>query len=318
MNTPVTASPEVTLDRAASILRQGGIVAMPTETVYGLAADAANDDAVLRLYETKGRPRFNPLIAHCADLEMAQGIAEFPPLALKLAEAFWPGPLTLVLPRRADAALSDLVTAGLPTIGLRVPDHPVAQELIARVGMPLAAPSANPSGRLSPTTADAVIEGFDGQVPVLDGGPCHSGVESTIIAVDGDMLVQLRPGAIAREEIAKVTGFAPRDADPEGGIRSPGMLASHYAPRASMRLNAENVGPGEVLLAFGAEAPAHDGPILNLSQTGDLAEAARNLFAHLRALDASGADKIAVMPIPDRGLGEAINDRLRRAAAPRG
>lgn len=317
MNTPVTAAPEVNLDRAASILRQGGIVAMPTETVYGLAADAANDDAVLKLYETKGRPRFNPLIAHCADLEMAQDIAEFPPLALKLAEAFWPGPLTLVLPCKADAALSDLVTAGLKTVGLRVPDHPVAQALIGKVGRPLAAPSANPSGRLSPTTAEAVIAGFDGKVPVLDGGPCRSGVESTIIAVDGATLVQLRPGAVAREEIAKITGISPRDADPEGGIRSPGMLASHYAPAATMRLNAKTVGPGEALLAFGSDVPAHEGPKLNLSETGDLAEAARNLFAHLRALDASGAASIAVVRVPETGLGEAINDRLRRAAAPR-
>jgi L-threonylcarbamoyladenylate synthase len=318
MNTPVTTSPEVNLDRAASILRQGGIVAMPTETVYGLAADAADDDAVLKLYETKGRPRFNPLIAHCADLEMAQDIAEFPLLALKLAEAFWPGPLTLVLPRKADAALSDLVTAGLKTVGLRVPDHPVAQALIAKVGRPLAAPSANPSGRLSPTTAEAVIAGFNGKVPVLSGGPCRSGVESTIIAVDGDTLVQLRPGAVAREEIATITGISPRDADPEGGIRSPGMLASHYAPAATMRLNAKTVGPGEALLAFGSDVPAYEGPILNLSETGDLAEAARNLFAYLHALDASGADRIAVMQVPEMGLGEAINDRLRRAAAPRG
>ncbi|HZY67030.1 MAG TPA: L-threonylcarbamoyladenylate synthase [Devosia sp.] len=294
----------------AATLREGGVVAFPTETVYGLGADATNSDAVLKIYETKGRPRFNPLIVHVADLPMARRYVEFSPLAERLA-AFWPGPITLVLPRRAAGGLSDLVTAGLPTVGVRIPDHPLALELIRAAGVPLAAPSANPSGRLSPTTADQVRRGFGDRVPVLDGGPSSSGVESTIIAVDGDTVTQLRAGALAREEIERLLGHPVAVAVPGSAVAAPGMLASHYAPNATLRLDADAPHPGEAYLGFGPRAAT-----LNLSPSGDLHEAARNLFAMLHQLDAA-ATRIAVAPIPHHGLGEAINDRLRRAAAPR-
>ena len=295
----------------AAILRDGGIAAFPTETVYGLGADATNSDAVLKIYETKGRPRFNPLIVHVADLAMAERYVSFSPMARKLAEAFWPGPLTLVLPMQPDAELSDIVTAGLGTVAVRVPDHPLALELIRETGRPLAAPSANPSGKLSPTRADQVVRGFRGTVPVLDGGPCRAGVESTILAVDGDEVVQLRAGALAREVIEAVVGRPVAVAKAGGKVQAPGMLASHYAPEASLRLNADAPHDGEAYLGFGAR----DGT-LNLSPSGDLHEAARNLFAMLHELDET-ADRIAVAPIPHHGLGEAINDRLQRAAAPR-
>jgi L-threonylcarbamoyladenylate synthase len=300
----------------ALILRAGGIVAIPTETVYGLAADASNSEAVLAIYETKGRPRFNPLIVHCADLAMAETLAEFPPLAQKLA-TLWPGPLTLVLPRRQGAPLSDLVTAGLDTIGIRIPDHKLALEVIALTGRPLAAPSANPSGRLSPTTAAQVIAGFGGTVPVLDGGPCTAGVESTIVKVEGDRAVQLRAGALSRAEIEAVIGQELASAEPDSAIQAPGMMTSHYAPMARLRLGATSPVAGEAYLAFG-DAPADwSGPLRNLSPAGDLREAARNLFSMLHDLDASGTAAIAVAPVPMTGLGEAINDRLARAAAPR-
>ncbi len=295
----------------AAILRDGGIVAFPTETVYGLGADATNSDAVLKIYDTKGRPRFNPLIVHVADLEMAQRYAKFSPLALRLA-AFWPGPLTLVLPKRAETGLSDIVTAGLDRVGLRIPDHPLAQELIRTTGRPLAAPSANPSGKLSPTRAEQVVRGFHGKVPVLDGGPSQSGVESTILSVESDVVTQLRAGALAREEIEQAIGRDVLVAKPGDKVQAPGMLASHYAPNAEMRLDAEAPRGGEVYLGFGARDGAR-----NLSPSGDLHEAARNLFAMLHELDQM-ASRIAVAPIPHRGLGEAINDRLQRAAAPRG
>jgi L-threonylcarbamoyladenylate synthase len=298
----------------AQILREGGIVAFPTETVYGLGADAANSDAVLHIYETKGRPRFNPLIAHCADLAMAETLAEFPPLARRLA-SLWPGPLTLVLPRRAGAGVSDLVTAGLDTIGVRVPAHPLARALIAAVGRPLAAPSANPSGQLSPTTAAQVRQAFGERVPVLDGGPCAAGVESTIHAVAGDRVTQLRPGATPRERLESLLQQSIATASEDSDVRAPGMLASHYAPQAALRLDAVAPHPGEAYLAFGAAPPAA-GPLRNLSPSGDLHEAARNLFAMLHELDGL-APAIAVAPIPETGLGEAVNDRLRRAAAPR-
>lgn len=300
------------IDAFARRLRAGEVVAFPTETVYGLGADATNSDAVLRIYETKGRPRFNPLIVHVADLDMAERYVIVPPLARTLAGAFWPGPLTLVLQRRADAGLSDIVSAGLDTVGIRVPRHQLAQELIAAAGVPLAAPSANPSGRLSPTTAQQVIDAFDGRVPVLDGGPCEAGVESTILAVDGDTVTQLRAGALPREEIERVIGRAVEIADSGSAIRAPGMLESHYAPNAALRLNASEALAGEAYLGFGA-----GGGDLNLSPTGDLHEAARNLFSMLHQLDGR-AGRIAVAPIPHHGLGEAINDRLARAAAPRG
>ncbi len=294
----------------AARLRAGEVVAFPTETVYGLGADATSSDAVLRIYETKGRPRFNPLIVHVADLDMARRLVDFPPLAEKLA-AFWPGPLTLVLKRRPGSGLSDIVSAGLDTVGVRIPAHPLARALIRAAGVPVAAPSANPSGRLSPTTAAQVTAAFRGRVPVLDGGPCRAGVESTILAVDGERVVQLRAGALARDEIEKAIGRLVERAAAGAAIASPGMMASHYAPNASLRLDAEAPESGEAYLAFG-DRPG----TLNLSPTGDLREAARNLFAMLHALDAKAA-RIAVAPIPAHGLGEAINDRLRRAAAPR-
>jgi L-threonylcarbamoyladenylate synthase len=303
--------PTPEIEHFAALLRAGEVVAFPTETVYGLGADATSSDAVLKIYETKGRPRFNPLIVHVADMAMARELVEFSPLAEKLA-GFWPGSLTLVLKKRDGAGLSDIVTAGLETVGIRMPDHPLALELIRATGRPLAAPSANPSGKLSPTTAAQVIRGFAGRVPVLDGGPSAAGVESTILAVDGDEVVQLRAGALPREAIERVLGRAVRVVSEGAAIASPGMLASHYAPNAKVRLNVLAPEAGEAYLAFGAG----DGT-LNLSPGGDLHEAARNLFSMLHELDA-GASRIAVAPIPRHGLGEAINDRLKRAAAPRG
>ncbi|HEY8595572.1 MAG TPA: L-threonylcarbamoyladenylate synthase [Devosiaceae bacterium] len=305
-----------TLDQAAEILRGGGICAFPTETVYGLGADATNSDAVLAVYEAKGRPRFNPLIVHCADREMAERLVTFPAGAEALA-ALWPGPLTLVLPRRADAGISDIVTAGLDTLAVRIPAHPLAQSLIRAVGRPLAAPSANPSGKLSPTTAAQVRRAFGGRVPVLDGGPCQAGLESTIVAVDGERLVQLRAGAMSREEIAFAVGRPVEVAPKDANVAAPGMLRSHYAPAADLRLDAAEPLPGEAYLAFGPSAVAEGPRCRNLSPSGDLHEAARNLFSALHEIDASGVARIAVAPIPDSGLGEAINDRLRRAAAPR-
>jgi L-threonylcarbamoyladenylate synthase len=299
----------------ARLLRAGGLAAFPTETVYGLGADATDSAAVLGIYEKKQRPRFNPLIAHCANLKMAEMLVDFSPLARRLAE-FWPGPLTLVLPKRKGTPISDLVTAGLDTLGVRIPAHPLALELIELVGRPLAAPSANPSGRLSPTTAGQVVAGFGGTVPVLDGGPCRSGVESTILKVDGDEVIQLRAGALPRDEIEAAIGR--KLAVPQSNaIVSPGMLASHYAPRARVRLSVKRPRSGEAYLAFGSPPAGWSGPLRNLSRTGDLHEAARNLFSMLHELDGSGAASIAVAPVPSEGLGEAINDRLARAAAPR-
>ena len=305
----------ITVDEAAALLRAGKLCAFPTETVYGLGADATNADAVLSIYETKGRPRFNPLIIHCADLAMAERFAGFSPLARRLAETFWPGPLSIVLPLRQGHGLADIATAGLETVALRVPDHPLALELLRATDRPLAAPSANPSGKLSPTTAAQVRKGFAGRVPVLDGGPCKRGVESTIVAVDGDRLIQLRAGALAREEIEQRLGVTVERAAEGAAISAPGMLLSHYAPNAHMRLDTAPQA-GEAWLAFGA-SPDFAGTTRNLSETGDLHEAARNLFSMLHELDATGAATIAVAPIPETGLGEAINDRLRRAAAPR-
>ena len=314
-NPAIPRAPRVTLAEAVALLRAGQVCAFPTETVYGLGGDATNADAVLSIYETKGRPRFNPLIMHCADLAMAQTLAIFSPLALQLA-TLWPGSLTLVLPARPGNGLADVATAGLDTVGLRVPNHPLALELLRAVDRPLAGPSANPSGKLSPTTAEQVIIGFAGTVPVLDGGPCQAGVESTIIRVDGDRLIQLRAGALARGDIEQALGVTIKLAEADAAITAPGMLSSHYAPNALMRLNAEPRA-GEAYLGFGP-APGFDGVMRNLSKTGDLREAARNLFAMLHELDAAQVGTIAVAPIPHYGLGEAINDRLERAAAPRG
>lgn len=305
-----TAYTRSDIPHLATLLRDGAVVAFPTETVYGLGADATNSDAVLRIYETKGRPRFNPLIVHVADLAMAEQLAEFSQLARKLA-GFWPGPLTLVLRRKPDAGLSDIATAGLDTVGIRIPNHPLAQELIRAAGRPLAAPSANPSGRLSPTTAEQVLKGFGGRVPVLDGGPADAGVESTILAVTGDTVTQLRAGALPRDAIEALIGRPVAVAAEGGPVTAPGMLASHYAPNARLRIHVEHPEPGEAYLTFG-DRPG----TLNLSPTGNLHEAARNLFAMLHQLDAA-SERIAVAPIPDTGLGEAINDRLKRAAAPR-
>lgn len=299
------------IEDLAGIIRAGGLVAFPTETVYGLGADATSSDAVLRIYETKGRPRFNPLIVHVADLEMAKRYVVFSPLALRLAQ-FWPGPLTLVLPRRPEAELSDVVTAGLDTVGVRVPAHPLAQALIRAADRPIAAPSANRSGKLSPTSAAQVRANFGDSVPVLDGGAASSGLESTIVAVDGDTVTQLRAGALPREEIEALLGHPIAVAAANTAIAAPGMLASHYAPDAQLRLDATAPEAGEAYLGFG---PGPATPY-TLSATGDLREAARNLFAMLHDMDRTHR-RIAVAPIPSTGLGEAINDRLTRAAAPR-
>jgi L-threonylcarbamoyladenylate synthase len=303
------------LDRAAAILDAGGRVAFPTETVYGLGADARSDASVTGIYAAKDRPRFNPLIVHVPDLSAARALATFGPLAMRVAQAHWPGPLTLVLPLRADAGLSRLVTAGLQSVALRVPEGAVAQALLRRCGMPLAAPSANPSGRVSPTTAGHVMAGLSGRIEaVLDGGPCAVGVESTILDLTGVPRL-LRPGGLSAETLAATLGTAPARGPDGDAARpvAPGQLASHYAPRGKVRLNAARAQPGEVLLGFGLVADA----AINLSPRGDLAEASARLFSALHELDAAGADAIAVSPIPDSGLGAAINDRLRRAAAPR-
>ena len=302
------------LDQAVSILRAGGLVAFPTETVYGLGCDAANPQAVARLYAAKGRPNFNPLIAHVRGIDDAAAQAILPPMALALAEAFWPGPLTLVTKRRADASVCELACAGLATIAVRAPAHPMAQALLAAFGAPIVAPSANRAGRVSATTAAHVREDFGDAVDlVLEGGPAEHGLESSIVALEEHQALLLRPGAIARDAIEAITG--PLLTPAPGAIEAPGMLASHYAPAALLRLNVETPTEGEAYLAFGAPAPAGG---LSLSERGDLVEAAANLYAHLRALDGSGVKVIAVAPIPRTGLGEAINDRLARAAAPRG
>jgi L-threonylcarbamoyladenylate synthase len=305
------------LEPALARLAAGDPVAIPTETVYGLAADATSGEAVARIFEAKRRPRFNPLIAHVSDIAMGGEHAEFDALSLRLAEAFWPGPLTLVLPRRPQSTVHPLVTAGLPTIALRSP-RGFASRLIAAFGKPLAAPSANSSGRISATSAAQVAADLGGRIRlVVDGGHTPVGVESTIVKVADGRLELLRPGGLAADEIERVAGV--KLARPAGqGIQAPGMMASHYAPRAAMRLAASDVRPGEALLAFGPKRAAGSPVTMeNLSPSGDLREAAANLFAMLDRLDCSGAAVIAVEPVPDHGLGEAINDRLARAAAPR-
>ncbi|HEX3939835.1 MAG TPA: L-threonylcarbamoyladenylate synthase [Xanthobacteraceae bacterium] len=311
--------------RAAQALAAGLLVAFPTETVYGLGADATNGDAVARLYAAKGRPRFNPLIAHVTGLDAARRLAEFRPDALRLAQAFWPGPLTLVLPKAPGCAVADLATAGLDSVAVRVPDHPGAQKILAAFGRPVVAPSANRSGHVSPTTAAHVLADLNGRIDlIVDGGATAVGVESTIVALLGEPTL-LRPGGLPREAVEGALGRRLADATAESADSgeaplAPGMLASHYAPRTRLRLDARRVEPGEAVLAFGPELP--DGAdravkVLNLSVRGDAIEAAANLFSHLRALDAVGAAAIAAMPVPRDGLGEAINDRLKRAAAPR-
>jgi L-threonylcarbamoyladenylate synthase len=319
MNTITLSDSERGLRAAVGLLRQGEIVAFPTETVYGLGADATNDRAVARIYAAKGRPSFNPLIVHVPDLARAEALAEMSPAARALGAAFWPGPLTLVLPRRGQSSLSELVTAGLPTVALRVPDHPLAGALLQAFGGPLAAPSANPSGSVSPTRHEHVIEGLGGRIAAVFGaGPTPVGVESTILSFDGEIPVLLRPGGLPVETIEAALGRAV-DTRAARHITAPGQLSSHYAPRARLRLEASGPGPDEVWLGFGPLGVLRPG--LNLSPGGDLVEAAANLFAHLRAADAlaaqTGAARIAVAPVPRTGLGLAINDRLRRAAAPR-
>lgn len=299
--------------RAAALLRAGELVSFPTETVYGLGADATNAGAVARIFEAKGRPRFNPLIVHLPNHVAVHAVAVLEGEALRLAQAFWPGPLTLVLPLREGSGLSPLVSAGLPTVAVRVPDHPLARRLLAETGRPVAAPSANPSGRISPSTAAHVLAGLAGRIAaVLDGGPCAVGVESTIVGFD-PAPVLLRPGGLPVEALEACLGAPLARYAPGVAITAPGQLASHYAPKAAIRLDAEYARPGERLLGFGHV----EGAALNLSPSGDLVEAAANLFGHLHALDAGGTAPIAISPIPDHGLGRAINDRLKRAAAPR-
>ena len=302
---------------AARILRAGGLVAFPTETVYGLGADASNDRAVAAIFEAKGRPSFNPLIVHVAEAEAAAREVAFDDRAWALAAAFWPGPLSLVLPRAPGCRVSLLCSAGLETLAVRVPDHGVGQALLRAVGRPLAAPSANPSGALSPTTAAHVARSLGDAVPlILDGGPCPVGLESTVLDLSGAEPVLLRPGAVTLEALEPLAGRVLR-ADRNTGIKAPGMLASHYAPGRPLRLDAQTVAADEALLAFGPEPLAGAAKTLNLSQAGDTTEAAARLFAALHELDRPEFKAIAVMAIPEQGLGAAINDRLRRAAAPR-
>jgi L-threonylcarbamoyladenylate synthase len=323
LTTRLTDAGAASVAEAAACLRGGGLVAFPTETVYGLGADAGNAAAIARLYAAKGRPAFNPLIAHVGDADAAQRIARFNAPARALAEAFWPGPLTLVLPKLAGCPVADLATAGLDTVALRVPAHPVALALLRGFGGAVVAPSANLSGHVSPTCAAHVEADLDGRIDmIVDGGAVAVGVESTIIGCFGQPIL-LRPGGLPREAIERLLGrplLLPVE-EPSSATRqplAPGMLESHYAPRTPVRLLATELRPGEALLAFGSTAlPGQAGAVavLNLSESGDLAEAATHLFGYLRALDAAGATAIAVMPVPPHGLGEAINDRLRRAAA---
>ena len=314
----LTLSPDhAGIARAAALLGAGELVAFPTETVYGLGADAGDDRAVARIFAAKDRPRFNPLIAHLPDAVAAGAIGVLDDAAARLASAFWPGPLTLVVALRAGAPVSPLVTAGLETVALRVPAHPVARDLLAAFDGALAAPSANPSGRVSPTTAAHVRDGLGGRIAaVIDGGPCAVGLESTIVATTGGAARLLRPGGLPAEAIEDCLGAPLAIEAPAGAPTAPGQLASHYAPGARLRLDVCTPEPGEVWIGFG---PGCAGAALNLSGGGDMVEAAANLFAMLRAADALAGPggRIAAAPVPDRGLGRAINDRLARAAAPR-
>ncbi len=307
------------IGEAARLLQEGGLVAFPTETVYGLGGDATNERAVAAIFEAKGRPRFNPLISHVLGADEARRLVQWNDIADKLAARFWPGPLTLVLPRAKDSPIALLATAGLDTVAIRAPSHSVAQALIRAAGRPLAGPSANRSGAVSPTRAEHVAESLGERVKlILDGGPCLIGLESTVLDLTTTPPTLLRPGGATREAIEAVIGpvaLSEAVASGDAPRTSPGQLASHYAPARPVRLNATSVGLDEGLLAFGPQAPKGAMLSLNLSPTGDLGEAAANLFAMLRALDRPGIGRIAVMPIPETGLGLAINDRLRRAAA---
>jgi len=312
---PVVPANAETVKQAAQALAKGEIVAFPTETVYGLGANALDARAVARVFAAKERPRFNPLIVHVPGLGAAERYAEMNPVARHLAEAFWPGPLSLVLKQRPGCGIADLVSAGLDTIALRAPAHPVAQALLAEAKLPIAAPSANRSGRVSPTTAAHVAAEL-GERPamILDGGPSPLGIESTVISVIDGVPGLLRPGALPREAIELLLGAPLASAKAAHRGASPGQLARHYAPATPLRLNTMHSEAGEALLAFGPNVPECDGPMVNLSQSGNLEKAAARLFAALRELDQAGATAIAVMPVPDTGLGEAINDRLQRAA----
>jgi L-threonylcarbamoyladenylate synthase len=317
----ISAPPSDVIAAAAALLRAGRLVAFPTETVYGLGGDATNGRAVARIFAAKGRPRFNPLIVHVPDLAAAEIVAEFDARARVVAERFWPGPLTLVLPRRAASGVSLLACAGLDTIAIRVPSHPIAQALLSAAGVPVAAPSANRSGRVSPTEAAHVRDLGRRVAMVLDGGRCAIGLESTILDLTGATPELLRAGGVTLEALRAAVGDIGIPASDPTAPRAPGQLQSHYAPGLPVRLDvvearSGEVRPGEALLAFG-EAPAGFAEIRYLSRGGDLEEAAGNLFAMLRAVDLPRFSAIAVMPIPEMGLGRAINDRLRRAAAPR-
>jgi len=310
---------ENVIAKAAGLLRQGELVAIPTETVYGLGGDATNDGAIAAIFAAKGRPQFNPLIVHGADMAAMKKYAEFSALATKLGQHFWPGALTLVLPRKADCNLSFLVSAGLNTVALRVPAAPVALAILEKANVPIAAPSANKSGTISPTSPAHVTQSLGGSVKlIVDGGACELGLESSIVGFSGLGPVLLRPGAIAAEAIEDIVEqplirYTQSNKNPQ----SPGQLASHYAPRARLRLNAREAENCEAFLGFGPDMPATDNPSINLSKSGNLVQAAARLFSALHELDGSGVETIAVMSIPHTGLGEAINDRLTRAAAPR-
>lgn len=315
----VVPADEANIRKASHHLLAGELVVFPTETVYGLGGDATNDLAVARIFDAKGRPRFNPLIVHFAQPGQARLQARFDDRADRLAAEFWPGPLTLVLPRQRDSQISLLASAGLENIAVRVPGHPVALSLLAACGRPVAAPSANVSGKVSPTTAGHAAETIGAKVAmILDGGPCRVGIESTVIDLSGETAALLRHGAVLEEDVAAVIGpVTDRTRLSTDRPGAPGLLASHYAPELPLRLNAQNADSQEALLAFGPNAFSGPAAIRNLSPSGDLIEAAANLFAMLRALDRPEYSGIAVMPIPERGIGRAINDRLRRAAAPR-
>lgn len=309
----IPASDTEALRIALTVLAGGGLVAIPTETVYGLAADATNDHAIAAIYAAKRRPSFNPLIAHVSSVDMAKMLVQFSETASRLADVFWPGPLTLVLQRTLACPVSELASAGLDTLAVRCPDHDVPRRIIAEFDRPLVAPSANPSGRVSPTTAQHVAEGLGDSIDlILDGGACRVGLESTVIGFTDDKPILLRKGGLTREALEHVCGPLALP-DRSEVLASPGMLSSHYAPNASLRLNADRKQAGEVFLGFGGQ-PGAD---LDLSPSGDTIEAAANLFSYLRQLDSRGAARIAVASIPEEGLGEAINDRLIRAAAPR-
>ena len=325
LKTQILAAGEAAVAAAARTLATGGLIAFPTETVYGLGADAANAEAIARLYQAKGRPAFNPLISHVSGLAAAQRLAQFDATALALADAFWPGPLTLVLPKTLRCPVADIATAGLDTVAVRIPAHPLARAILDAFGGAVVAPSANLSGHVSPTTAAHVQGDLAGRIDlIVDGGPVQVGVESTIVGCFGAPIL-LRPGGVPREAIERVLGRAlmalpENPGTDDGQPLAPGMLASHYAPSTRVRLDAVSVEPGEALLAYGpASLPGLDtaAAVMNLSERGDLTEAAANLFSYLRALDVEHARAIAVMPVPNDGLGEAINDRLRRAAVPR-